>query len=96
MRKHLAWSFAILLLLGATPLLSACNTVAGAGQGRLRDRARRHQGRRQAEALVSDRLVLGRNVINSPRPAPNRMVGLPPLRGGMLASAPLVILGEGR
>jgi predicted small secreted protein len=31
-RKHLAWSFAVLLLLGAMPLLSACNTVAGAGQ----------------------------------------------------------------
>jgi predicted small secreted protein len=32
MRKHLAWSFAVLLLLGAMPLLSGCNTVAGAGQ----------------------------------------------------------------
>ena len=32
MRKHLAWSFAILLLLGTVPLLSGCNTTAGAGQ----------------------------------------------------------------
>jgi entericidin B len=32
MRKRLAYSFALLLLLGAMPLLSGCNTTAGAGQ----------------------------------------------------------------
>ncbi|HVB66963.1 MAG TPA: entericidin A/B family lipoprotein [Acetobacteraceae bacterium] len=32
MRKNLALALTLLVLLGATPLLSACHTTAGAGQ----------------------------------------------------------------
>jgi predicted small secreted protein len=32
MRRKFAWALAILTLLGAAPVLSACNTTEGAGQ----------------------------------------------------------------